>query len=114
MSELVAIGTRTCAGQLPLEQRQEAAIGGDRFGSNRNQFGGRVEERLKQAFGLLQHDTLGAGALDHAIQHRKRPGFSIAHVTRNAGKSRLKHQNAERRPIDRLAAARDHGVSIAG
>jgi hypothetical protein len=92
---------------LTLEQREEAAIGRDRLRAEADEIPGCLDEIRQQASGTLHHHLVGARAGHHAIQHRERPGRTIAHIPEDAGKARLQHQDAEWRAIDRLAAARD-------
>ena len=60
--------------QFALEQRQEAAVGGDRLGALRHQVRGGGEEVGQQPGGAVQHHAFRGGAAHHAIQHRERPG----------------------------------------
>ncbi len=69
---------------LALEDRQEAAVGGDGLGAEIDQVGRRGDEVHQQAGSAVQDDILGTGAAHDAEQHGKRPGRAVAHVTRDA------------------------------
>jgi hypothetical protein len=95
------------SGEFLLKERKKTAVGGDRLGPLGHEIGGGVEEILKQSGRTVQHDLLGAGTLDHAVQHGKRPSGGVAHVAGDAGELRLQHQDAEGGAVDGLAAFRD-------
>ena len=85
-------------------QHQEPAIGSDAVGADRNQFAGRRREILDDVFGPAAHNLVRSRAADDAVEHRERPRPGVAAVARDAGKARLKHQDADTRPVDCLAA----------
>ncbi len=93
--------------KLALEQREEAAIGGNRLGAEPDEIARRLDEIRQQPGRTLEHHLLGAGAADHTIQHRERPGRAIAHIAGNPRKPRLQHQDTQRNAVDRLPATRD-------
>ena len=101
ISALVATGTRDMRGQLALEQREEAAVGGDRLGALAPVPPRRRGNRGSSPAAPLQHHAFGRGALHHAVQHRERPGRGVAHVAGDAREPRLQHQDAERGAVAR-------------
>ncbi len=74
-------------GQLALEQRKEAAIGGDRLGAEIDEVARRGDEVRQEPPRTLQHDPFGIGAAHHPEQHGERPGRAIAHVAGDARES---------------------------
>ena len=94
-------------GELRLEERQEAANGGDGRSAAVHQPPGGVEEVAVQPFGAAAHDPLRRGAAHDLVEHREGPGVAIAHVARHAREAGVQHEDAERRPADGRASDRD-------
>src|SRR6516165_6839682 len=89
---------------LPLKERQESAGRSDAVGPQPHELAGSAEKFVEQPRCLVAYHAAGRGAGHDLEQNRKRPGLSVAHITRDPRKPRLKHQDADPGPVERLAA----------
>src|SRR6516165_7210290 len=89
---------------LALKERQEPAGRSDAVGPQPHELAGSAEKFVEQPRCLVADDTAGGGAGHDLEQNRKRPGLGVAHIPRDPRKPRLKHQDPDPGPVERLAA----------
>ena len=85
--------------QLLLVLHEEAAVGRDGPHALALELARAVHEGRQESGRATPDDEIGGRARDTVVPHGERERGGVAHVTRDAGKAGVEHQDADREPV---------------